>query len=220
MAKQTAINKSTAYRFLAHLEGAGYLFRDDMGAYLIGPKLARLGADLSNEVILRKISRPILQQVRERTGETVNLGVLDGHHVRYVDVIESSHTFRLASEVGSRRPLYCTSLGKAMAAHLSAEELQDLLNSIRFERQTPKTIVERGKLEKELVRIRQRGYAVDDEEAVLGARCVASPILDVNGQLVAAISVSGPVTRITGRQISPFATLLKEAAASISKRLP
>jgi DNA-binding IclR family transcriptional regulator len=220
VAKQTAVNKSTAHRFLAHLEGAGYLYRDNAGAYVIGPKLARLGTGFSYDVTLRKISRPVLQQVRETTGETANLAILDGHYVLYVDVIESSHTFRLASEIGSRRSLHCTSLGKAMAAFLPPPDLQDLLTSIKLERQTPKTIVERRKLEKELARIRQRGYAIDDEEAVLGARCVASPILDANGKVVAAISVSGPVTRITNRQISTLARLLKEAAASISKRLP
>ena len=105
VAKQTAINKSTAYRFLAHLEGEGYLYRDDAGAYVIGPKLARLGSGINYEESLRKISRPILHKLWINTGETVNLSVLDGQDALYLDVIESSHTFRLASQVGSRRPL-------------------------------------------------------------------------------------------------------------------
>jgi DNA-binding IclR family transcriptional regulator len=220
VAKQTSINKSTAYRFLAHLDGAGYLYRDSVGNYVIGPKLARLGTGMNYDVMLRKISRPVLQHIWESTGETANLGILDGHHVLYIDVIESSHTFRLASEVGARRPLHCTSLGKAMAAYLPEQELQDLLKSIKLERQTPKTIVQRLKFEKELARIRQRGFAVDDEEAVLGARCVASPIIDSTGKAIAAISVSGPVTRIASNRISPLGVLLKQAAASISSRLP
>src|SRR5262249_54936099 len=152
----------------------------------------------------------------ETVGETVNLGILDGHQVLYVDVMQSTHTFRLASEVGSRRPLHCTSLGKAMAAYLPAQELQDLLKSIKLERLTPKTIVQRSKFEKDLVRVRQRGYAVDDEEAVLGARCVAAPIADESGKVVAGLSVSGPVTRITLARIGPLAALLKQAAVSIS----
>ena len=220
VAKTTGVNKSTAYRFLAHLESAGYLYRDDEGLYVIGPKLARLGTGLNYDVMLRKISRPVLQQLWENAGETVNLGILDGHQVLYVDVIQSSHTFRLASEVGSRRPLHCTSLGKAMAAYLPANELQDLLKSIKLERQTSKTIVQKTKFEKELGKIRQRGYAVDDEEAVMGARCVAAPIADGGGKVVAGLSVSGPVTRITANRIAPLAALLKEAAASISVRLP
>lgn len=220
VARRTAINKSTAYRFLAHLESAGYLYCDGTGAYVIGPKLARLGTGVNYDVMLRKIGRPALQRLWETTGETVNLGILDGHQVLYVDVIESSHTFRLASEVGSRRPLHCTSLGKSMAAYLPPQELQDLLKSIKMERQTTKTIVQRAKFEKELARIRLRGYAVDDEEAVLGARCVAAPIAVSGGKVVAGISVSGPVTRIAANQIAHFANLLKEAAASIAARLP
>ncbi|HEY6181825.1 MAG TPA: IclR family transcriptional regulator [Terriglobales bacterium] len=220
VAKATGVNKSTAYRFLAHLENEGYLYRDSAALYVIGPKLARLGTGLNYDVMLRKISRPVLQQLWERVGETVNLGILDGHQVLYVDVMQSTHTFRLASEVGSRRPLHCTSLGKAMAAYLPSQELQDLLKSIKLERLTPKTIVQRSKLEKDLVRVRQRGYAVDDEEAVLGARCVAAPIADESGKVVAGLSVSGPVTRITLARIGPLAALLKQAAVSISRRLP
>src|SRR5579864_4109583 len=125
VAVQTAINKSTAYRFLAHLEGEGYLYRDDAGAYVIGPKLARLGSGVNFEETLRKVSRPELQKLWARTGETVNLSVLDGSDVLYLDVIESSHQFRLASQVGARRPLYCTSLGKAMMAFLPEEEIEE-----------------------------------------------------------------------------------------------
>ena len=117
IARLTGINKSTAYRFLAHLESEGYLFRDDAGAYVIGPKLARLGSGINYEETLRKISRPVLHKLWQITGETTNLAILEGHEVLYLDVIESSHTFRLASQVGARRPLYCTSLGKAIAAY-------------------------------------------------------------------------------------------------------
>lgn len=219
ISSQTAINKSTAYRFLAHLEGAGYLYRDDGGAYVIGPKLARLGSGTNYEETLRKISRPILQKLWETTGETANLSVLDGREVLYLDVIESSHTFRLASQVGSRRPIYCTSLGKAIMSYLPAEEAGDLLASMTFERQTPRTIVGRMKLKKELAKIRQRGYALDDEEAVMGARCVAAPIFDANGKVAASISVSGPITRITATKVAVMASLVKDAGAAISARL-
>src|SRR5215470_7060596 len=130
VAKQTAINKSTAYRFLAHLEGEGYLYRDDAGAYVIGPKLARMGSGTNFEESLRKMARPVLQKLWTTTGETVNLAVLDGLQILYLDVIESSHTFRLASQIGSRRPLYCTALGKAILAHLPAEEANELISSL------------------------------------------------------------------------------------------
>ena len=219
VAKQTAINKSTAYRFLAHLEGEGYLYRDDAGAYVIGPKLARLGSGINYEESLRKISRPILHKLWMTTGETVNLSVLDGQDALYLDVIESSHTFRLASQVGSRRPLYCTSLGKAMMAFLPPEQVEELVGSFTFVRSTPHTLVHRTKLKKDLERTRQRGYALDDEEAVLGARCVAAPVFDAGGNVAAAVSVSGPITRITVGKVPIVGTVVRDAAAEISARL-
>lgn len=219
IAKQTAINKSTAYRFLAHLQGEGYLYRDHAGAYLIGPKLARLGSGTNFEESLRKVARPILQKLWAATGETVNLAILDGQQILYLDVIESSHTFRFASQNGARRPLYCTALGKAILAHLPEEETKELLASLTFERLTPRTLNQPAKLKKDLAKSRMQGYALDDEEAVLGARCIAAPIFDANGKVFGAASVSGPLTRITGDKISSLAALVKEAAHSISRRL-
>src|SRR5216117_2027405 len=86
ISQQTSLNKSTAYRFLAHLESEGYLFRDDAGAYVIGPKLARLGSGINYEETLRKISRPVLHKLWQITGETTNLAILEGHEVLYLDV--------------------------------------------------------------------------------------------------------------------------------------
>jgi len=220
VAKQTAINKSTTYRLLAHLESAGYLFRNDAGFYTIGPNFVRLSAAPNFRDTLREICRPVLQKLWTTTGETVNLGILDGHEVLYVDVIESPHNFRLASIVGSRRPMYCTSLGKALTAFVPEERLEELLASITFERSTPRTIIQRSKFRQELAKIRRRGYAVDDQEVVLGARCVAAPIFDAAGKVIAAISISGPVTRVNSQKIQVFASLVKECAASISARLP
>jgi len=219
IARQTAINKSTAYRFLAHLQGEGYLYRDDAGAYVIGPKLARMGSGTNFEESLRKMARPVLQKLWTATGETVNLAVLDGQQIMYLDVIESSHTFRFASQNGARRPLYCTALGKAIMAHLPEEETEDLLGSLTFERLTPRTLTQPAKLKKDLVKSRLQGYALDNEEAVLGARCIAAPIFDAGGKVIGAASVSGPLTRITAEKVSAFAALVKEAAHSISVRL-
>jgi DNA-binding IclR family transcriptional regulator len=219
IAEQTAIHKSTAYRFLAHLEAERYLYRDEFGAYMVGPKLVRLGSGISYQTTLRKISRPILQDLWKVTGETVNLGILDGQDVFYLDVVQSAHPFRMASHAGTWRPLYCTSMGKALAAFLSAEERDHVLSSLRFERFTPHTITRVSQLRKELERTRQRGYALDDEEATLGARCVGAPILLERGKVAAAISVAGPTTRIAREKIPAYAKAVLAAARAISRRL-
>jgi DNA-binding IclR family transcriptional regulator len=219
IAQRTAIHKSTAYRFLAHLEVEGYLFRDDAGAYVVGPKLARLGSGIPYHATLRSVSRPVVQKLWRITSETVNLAVLDGHEVLYLDVMESPHTFRLVSQVGMRRPLYCTALGKAILAYSPPQETESVLPSLTFERLTPRTFTDVSRFKKELAKVRQQGFALDDEEAGLGARCVAAPILDESEKVTAAISVSGPITRINRDRIQAFAAAVMDGARSISARL-
>jgi DNA-binding IclR family transcriptional regulator len=219
VAQQTAINKSTAYRFLAHLEREGYVFRDATGAYAIGVRLARLASGSSYQTTLRKLSRPILQQLWRTTGETVNLAVMDGREVLYLDVMESSHTFRLVSQVGMRRPVYCTALGKVMLAYIPEEEHPYFFSGMTFERFTPQTLKSTAQLRKELAAIRQRGYSIDNEEAYLGSRCIGAPIFDSVGKIAAALSVSGPTTRVTKERVPAFAGAAKNAATMISRTL-
>lgn len=219
IAGQTGVNKSTAYRFVAHLENEGYLFRDEAGAYIVGPKLAKLGAGAAYHATLRKISRSALAALSKETKETVNLGVLDGHDLLYLEVIESPHSFRMTSQPGMHRPLNCTALGKALLAFLSAEHREEILPLLTFERTTPRTIPNLSRLRRELTRVGQQGYAVDDQETDLGARCVAAPILDESGKVAAAVSVSGPITRISKDRIQAFAVATKQAASMISARL-
>ncbi len=219
VAQQTAINKSTAYRFLAHLEHDGYVFRDASGAYAIGVRLARLGSGVSYQATVGKISRPVLEQLWRATGETVNLAVMEGHEALYIEVLESTHTFRLVSKVGSRRPLYCTALGKAMLAFASEEEQKYLIAGESFERFTPNTLCRPAQLKKDLVLTRERGYSIDNEEVYLGSRCIAAPIFDQTGKVTAAVSVSGPTTRMPREKITVFANATRQAASVISKRL-
>lgn len=219
IAELTRLNKSTAYRFLAHLENEDYLFRDEHGAYVFGPKLARLGTGVAYHAMLRGMSRPVLLSVAEGTQETANLGILDGRDVLYLDVVESSHTFRMASQPGMRRPVNCTALGKAILAFLPEREREDLFPMLRFERLTPRTIPNLARLRRELKRIAQTGYALDDEESCLGARCAAAPILDGTGRVAAAISVSGPITRIDRNRFPEFAAAVVKGARSISTAL-
>ena len=216
IAEQTAINKSTAYRFLAHLELERYLYRDEFGAYMVGPKLVRLGSGISYQRTLRQISHPILQELWRVTRETVNLGILDGQDVFYLDVVQSPHPFRMASHAGTWRPLYCTSMGKVLAAFLSNEEREQLLRSLRFERFTPNTITRMSQLRRDLEKTRDRGYAIDDEEATLGARCVGAPIAVETGKIVGAVSIAGPTARIPRAKIPAYARAVVGAARKIS----
>jgi IclR family acetate operon transcriptional repressor len=150
------------------------------------------------------------------TQETVNLAVLDQGTVLYVDVIESPHEFRLSSRVGTRRSVHVTALGKALAAFLPAEAQENVLGSIAFQPATSKTIGNLVQFRQELEKIRRQGYAVDDEEAVQGARCVSAPILNSDGVPIAAASVSGPVTRVSPSVVAALAGAVMSAAQAIS----
>ena len=201
------------------MENEGYIFRDDTGAYTIGLKLIRLGSGRTFQATIRKISRPILQKLSRVTGESVNLAILDGQEVLYLDVIESTHSFRLVSHVGMHRPLYCTALGKVLLANLPEEESDQVISSINFERFTPHTLTKLDRFKKELLNVRQSGYALDNEEAVLGSRCVAAPIFEEDRKIAAAISVSGPTTRVSPERSRVFGAEARKAARAISARL-
>jgi DNA-binding IclR family transcriptional regulator len=216
---QTGIHKSTAHRFLKHLERENYLISTEDGAYLIGPRFWQMTAHVNHRATLQAIARPVLWDLWKATQETVNLAVLDQETVLYADVIESPHEFRLASRVGTRRPLHATALGKALTAFLPEEQKQNILKTITFQASTPKTIMNLVQFRQELVKIREQGFAVDDEEAVMGARCVSAPILDAERLPIAAISVSGPVTRVTPNQVSGLAGAITSAARAISVEL-
>jgi DNA-binding IclR family transcriptional regulator len=212
----TGIHKSTAHRFLKHLEREGYLVRTEAGAYLIGPRLSQMSTRGSQGATLQAVARPILWELWKSTQETVNLAVLDQGTVLYVDVIESPHEFRLSSRVGTRRSLHVTALGKALAAFLPAELRASVLSTIKFQPATPKTIMNLVQFRQELEKIRRQGYAVDDEEAVQGARCVSAPILNADREPIAAVSVSGPVTRVSPNQVAALAGAVSSAARAIS----
>jgi DNA-binding IclR family transcriptional regulator len=212
----TGIHKSTAHRFLKHLEREGYLVRTEAGAYFIGPRLSQMSTRGSQGATLQAVARPILWELWKSTQETVNLAVLDQGTVLYVEVIESPHEFRLSSRVGTRRSLHVTALGKALAAFLPAELRTSVLSTIKFQPATPKTIMNLVQFRQELEKIRRQGYAVDDEEAVQGARCVSAPILNADREPIAAVSVSGPVTRVSPNQVAALAAAVRSAARAIS----
>ncbi len=212
----TGIHKSTAHRFLKHLEREGYLICTEAGAYLIGPRLSQMTARVNPQANLQTVARPVLWELWKSTQETVNLAVLDQNTVLYVEVMESPHEFRLSSRVGTRRPLHATALGKVLAAFLPDDVKDSILSTITFQPSTQKTIMNMVQFRRELQKIQRQGYALDDEEAVPGARCVSAPILNSRGEAVGAVSVSGPVTRLSLSQVATLADAVTSTARSIS----
>lgn len=213
------LNKCTCLRLLSHLETEKYLTRDMRGGYSAGAKLLQPWGKLGNHTRLLDVARRPLWEIWQVTKESVNLGILEGHEVVYLDSLESPHDFRLVAPVGTRATFNRTALGKAMVAFLPQEHRRRLLESKRFEPFTPHTITSIEALEEEFETIRQLGYATDNEESQIGVRCVAAPILDSDGGPLAAISISGPASRITPGSVAELSRALRAVVLEISASL-
>lgn len=219
IAQSLRLNKNAVFRILHTLCEHGYIFKEDQ-KYELGPKLAELSNAWLRHTDLLAVSGPLLDALRNRFGETVSLGVLDNHLIRYAGVWESRDRFRLAERVGAFDMLHCTALGKAYLSCLPYEEVRRLLRPRSLSLQTPHTITSLPALKAELEASRERGYATDHEESVLGAACVGCAILNSDGtRPVAVISVSGPLTRLSDQRLREIGAALRRTASQIRKRL-
>jgi DNA-binding IclR family transcriptional regulator len=215
LVEATGVARSTAHRLLLNLIARGYVERANSGQFALGLKLLELGATVRQRQSLRDIARPIMLDLRNQLGETINLGKLRGTSVLYLETIESEHAFRVSASLGVRDPVHVTSIGKAILAWLPSER-RPILGD--WSQLTPATITDPARFAEELDLTRKRGYALDEEESMQGGRCIGVPILH-GGYPEAGLSVSGPVTRITRDRIEGIATVLREAAAAISHQI-
>jgi DNA-binding IclR family transcriptional regulator len=149
--------------------------------------------------------------------ETINLGFFKNREVIHIDKIDSLEVLRMDSALGDKAPAYCTGLGKAILAFLPDHELADYLEKVEFEQLAPNTITDRGEFQAELARIRENGYAVDDEEMTIGLRCIAVPIFDHNAYPAYALSISGPAMRLTHRALEDMKKTILTASEDLSR---
>jgi DNA-binding IclR family transcriptional regulator len=222
LAKLTArseLVKSSVFRILYTLADLGYVKKDTRGLYSLTPRWGRIARSrLPAEELVRRAA-PLIAGLHGQFHETVNLGVLDQGEVLYVHVLESPHAFRLAAHAGMRSPAHSTALGKCLLTGLSHEELEALIEDHPLRPQTKRTVRDLAGLERDLKRVRERGYAIDDGEDSPGARCIAAPIAEGEGRVVAAISISGPASRVHRGRDREMAAALKDVCAKVSKQL-
>lgn len=219
LASRTSMVKSSVFRILYTLGQLGYAEKDSEGRYSLTSRWENLSVGVQPTRELITLSAPLMSDLLSRFRETVNLGVLDGGDVLYVHVLESPHAFRLAAHAGMRSPLYSTSLGKCLLSRLPAEKVDAILKKNPIQTLTPHTVHDAAALRRELGRARTRGYAVDNGEDSSGARCVAAPILNAAGEVIAAISISGPAGRIDHARERELAKALMTACGEISTML-
>lgn len=219
IAERLDLNKSTVHGILNTLKYHGIIDQvEETQRYKLGLYLVELGHIVLKSMDIRRIASPIIHSIRDEMEETVHLGSLDNMEVVYIDKIESHQSMRIFTTIGARKPAYCTGIGKAMLAYLDDEILLNLLPE-KLEPLTSKTITDRSKLLEDLAKIREKGYAFDDEENNVGLTCVAAPIFDHRGKARYAISVSGPTVRMNDEKIEEIVRVVKDAAQEISMRL-
>lgn len=215
-AEVTQLPKSSAFRYLVTLEERRYVERDPgTGEYRLG--LALLPMQSHQLDVLTRRARPYLEQLQAEFRETANLGLLDGTRIVYLDIVESPYAMRLAARPGDRDPLHATALGKAIAARLPLDRVRSILRAEGLPRLTKDTVTTQRDYLAQLEAVRSAGYALDDEENEVGARCVAVALPSSN--LPLAISVSGPAARLTPDLIPVVAERLNEVASKLTSDL-
>jgi DNA-binding IclR family transcriptional regulator len=221
ISRQMNMPASTVLRFLTALQNRDYAAQDiDTGRYLLTFKLCGLADSIRANQSLRTIGLPFLRSVATVFDESTNLSIEYDMSVMYIEaVLGPSKTLMSLQRIGNIAPLHCTAVGKLLLLGYDGEQLDRLAEVKGFARFTERTITSRDALEKELAEVRARGYALDDEECEQGARCVAAPICDYTGRIVAGISVSGPASRMTDAHIAGNLSVLLDAAQKISSRL-
>ena len=215
------MHKSTVFRLLSTLENNGFITRDNIsGKYKLGLKILQLAGELLENIDLRKIARPVLERLVEDCNETVHLVVLDKNYIIYIDKVESCNTIRLYSRIGVQGFAHSTSAGKVMLAFLPERRLKNLILEAELPKRTPNTIIDYEVLMEHLAMVRKKGYAVDDIENEAGVRCVAAPVRNHLGQVVAAVSIAGPSERMTIDRIeNSLCHKVMEATEKISRLL-
>jgi DNA-binding IclR family transcriptional regulator len=214
------LHKSTAHRALMVLERCGLIERTPENRFRLGLKLYELGTRAVEQIDLRARVHPWFRRLSAQVGETVHLGVLQKTSVVYLDKVEpSNRRVWLSSRIGTSNPVYCTAMGKAMMAFLPEEMQAEIMGKIRFVRYTHRTLMTPEALMRSLERVRRRGYAIDDEEVEEGVRCIGAPILNETGHPMAAVSVSGPTSRITQQSVPGIAEHLMRCCREISASL-
>ena len=219
LARRLGIAKSTVHRLAVTLVADGMLEQNpDTGKYRLGIALFRLGSLVRRRMIMSNEARPLLRELREKVNETVHLAVLDGSEIMYVFNLESTQAIRMRSDVGVRKPAYCTAEGQAILAFQPPDVIERVVGDGLAPR-TPQTIIDPNKLRKVLDGVRVRGCAIEDEESELGMRCIAAPLRNDAGEVVAAIGLAGPVSRLSKKALATFIPHVIETATAISARL-
>ena len=216
--------KPTIHRILSTLRPFGFVAQDELSKeYHLGFRLVELGHTVLDRIDLRKVAEPFLSNLAKLAQETVHLVILDQGEIVYLDKVEQvddQRSLRMASRIGMRNYAHSCAVGKVLLATLPDVEVAEIIAQRGLPRLTKSTIVHPEELKKHLANVKTQGYAVDDEENEEGIRCVAAPVMNNRGEVIAAISISGPSVRLTEERIhNKLEKQVMKSALQISKKL-
>lgn len=219
LAAATGLPKPTIVRLLSVLASRSYIERvADSDRYRLGVKTLEIGSTYLQGTSLEAEAKPIMKRLADQTNQTANLGILDQYEVVHIQVVAPDRPVRFWADVGKREDAYLSGLGKVLLSGLNEAQLERYLAQPRTAK-TPHTLTGAAELRHDIERTRQRGYGLDDEESNVGVRCVAAPIRDFTGAIVAAVSISGARAEFEPDQMQRYIAAVTEAAAEISTRL-
>jgi len=221
IAQRVDMPASTALRFLNTLMKCGYA-RQDAGSlrYSLTLKFMHIGSLVNSQISIRDVARPYLANLAQKCNESVCLAIEQDMEIVYIDVIDGPDgILKITQRIGKLAPIHSTGIGKLMLLNYDLKQFEHIIETKGLKALTPNTITSKDELLLELEKIKQRGYALDDEECELGARCLSAGIKDYTGKYVAGISVSGPTTRMTMEYIEQIKDVVMETADKISREL-
>jgi IclR family KDG regulon transcriptional repressor len=219
LSRATGLHTSTAFHLIKTLILLGYVVQDEAKRYRIGPRLFMQAAGAFNEIELVNLAMPHLQRLAVETGETTHLAVRADAGIAVIAKVDARSSIRSSERVGIVRPAYCTAIGKVLLGALPKEDLDAYLRRGPFEAYTPKTITAAVSLREEIKRVAAAGLAYDDAEFNHELRCIAAPVRNFTQQTVAAFGLSGPVWRVTLKDMQRLSTRVMAIAADLSRDL-
>lgn len=223
LAEATGLHKSTVHRLLGTLMNRGYVEKEvDSDKYKLGKKILFLASSILDSMDLRKLANPYLRKLANETNEVVHLSILDGDEAVYIDKLEGDNinsSVRMNSQIGKRVPLYCTAVGKILVSHFDDSTIKALIKEEKMIRLTDRTITNLDDLIQEINKVRKLGYALDDVENEEGIRCVAVPIYNKEGKIIASASVSGLTIILNDEKLEAVKEELIKTSKLISYQL-
>ena len=220
LSQRLMMSKATTYRFLQTMKTLGYVTQEDEAdRYSLTLKLFELGAKSLEYVDLITLADKEMRIISEQTNEALHLGALDENAIIYIHKIDSNYNLRMQSKIGRRNPLYSTAIGKVLLADRNEAFVRETLSQVEFIKHTEKTLENTNQLLSELEVVKEQHYAEDNEEQEPGLRCIAAPIYDRFGSVIAGVSISFPTIRFDAKRIPYYVGLLHQAGKSISSQL-